>query len=75
MYAADKPCVVTSGGPSNLFEFGIRVKQGWPLSPLLFNLHLDELKYLLEGASEKIDSSSLAEGLISILFFANDIAL
>ena len=75
MYAADEACVFTSEGPSNLFECSIGVKQGCALNPLLFSLHLDELESLLEEASEETDCPRLAEILIAILLFANDIAL
>ena len=75
MYAADKACVFTSEGLSNLFDCSIGVKQGCPLSPLLFSLYLDELESLLEEASDEIDCPHLAEILIAILLFADDIAL
>lgn len=52
MYAADKACVFTKDGPSDLFECSIGVKQGCPISPLLFSLYLDELETLLEEASD-----------------------
>ncbi len=57
MYAADKACVLTKDGPSELFECGIGVKQGCPASPPLFTLYLDELEKLLEEAAADIDLS------------------
>ena len=74
MYAADKACVLTHDGPTGLFDCSIGVKQGCPASPLLFSLYLDELEALLE-ASEEIDCPLIAEILLAILLFADDIAL
>ena len=74
MYAADKACVLTHQGPTDLFECNIGVKQGCPASPLLFGLYLDELERLLENASD-IDAPRIADILLAILLFANDIAL
>ena len=74
MYAADKACVLTRDGPTDLFDCGIGVKQGCPASPLLFGLFLDELENLLEAAPG-IDAPHLADILLAILLFADDIAL
>ncbi len=74
MYAADKACVLTHDDPTYLFDCGIGVKQGCPASALLVGLFLDELKNLLE-ASPDIDAPCLADILLAVLLFADDIAL
>ena len=74
MYAADKACVLTRDGPTDLFDCSIGVKQGCPASPLLFGLYLDELETLLESCHE-IDAPRIAELVLAILLFADDIAL
>ena len=65
---------LTCDGPTGLFDCSIRVKQGCPASPLLFSLYLDQPEALLE-ASEEIDCPRIAEVLLAILLFADDIAL
>lgn len=74
-YAADKACVLTRNGPTELFDCSIGVKQGCPASPLLFGLYLDELETLLENAADDIDCPRLMDILLAILLFADDIAL
>ena len=74
LYAADKACVLTRDGPTGLFDCSIGVKQGCPASPPLFSLDLDKLEALLE-ASKEIDCPRIAEMLLAILLFADDIAL
>lgn len=65
MYAADKACVFTEDGPSDLFDCSIGEKQGCPFSPLFFSLYLDELETLLEEAAGETDCPRLAKLLIA----------
>ena len=51
------------------------MKQGCPISPLLFSLYPDELETLIEEASDETGCPRLAEVLIAILLFADDTAL
>ena len=74
MYAADKACVLTRDGPTDLFDCSIGVKQGCPASLLRFGMYLDELETLLESCHE-IDVPRAAELVLAIFFFADDIAL
>ena len=60
---------------ASLLMSDLLIKQGCPASPLLFSLYLDELETLLEDASEHIDCPRVAQLLIAILMFADDIAL
>ena len=75
MYAQDRSCVVTSEGATEMFECSIGMKQGCPASPLLFSLYLDELEALLWDAADQTDCPRLAQLLIAILLFADDIVL
>jgi hypothetical protein len=49
------------------------VKQGYPLSPLLFGLYLDALEGRLDG--RECDAPTLADVHIWLLLFANDLVL
>jgi hypothetical protein len=61
-------------GLSARFSCGIRVKQGYPLSPLLFGLYLDGLEKHLDA----LDGNSppqLADIVVNLLLYADDLAL
>jgi hypothetical protein len=61
-------------GLSARFSCGIRVKQGCPLSPLLFGLYLDGLEKHLD-ALDGDSPPQLADIVIKLLLYADDLAL
>ena len=74
MYAEDKACDFPRDGPTDLCDCSIGVQQGCPARLFLFGLYLDELETLLESCHE-IDAPRIAELVLAILLFADDIAL
>jgi hypothetical protein len=61
-------------GLSARFPCGIGVKQGCPLSPLLFGLYLDGLEKHLDGL-EGDNPPQLADIIVKLLLYADDLTL
>jgi hypothetical protein len=61
-------------GLSARFSCGIGVKQGCPLSPLLFGLYLDGLEKHLD-AFDGDSPLQLANIVVKLLLYADDLAL
>jgi hypothetical protein len=75
MYSQDNVRVMhPTEGLSARFSCGIGVKQGCPLSPLLFGLYFDELEKHLD-ALDGDSSPQLADIVVKLLLYADDLAL
>jgi len=75
MYNQDSVKVMhPTEGLSARFSCGIGVKQGCPLSPLLFGLYLDRLEKHLD-ALDGDNSPQLADIVVKLLLYADDLAL
>ncbi len=74
MYAKDTIRINhPSEGVTSSFKYQQGVKQGCPLSPLLFGLYLDALEGHLDG--RKCDAPTLAHVHVWLLLFVDDLAL
>ena len=73
MYQSVRACVATPQGLTDHFECNLGVKQGCPLSPLLFGLYIDGLERLIhtcDGAPPSL------HGLpVPMLLYADDLLL
>jgi len=76
MYADVPVCVKTSEGLSGCFQSVLGVKQGCPLSPLLFGIFLDDFEaYLQQRLGEAAALPTLAGRTVPPLLFADDMFL
>lgn len=76
MYAAVPVCVKTAEGLSPCFDSVLGVKQGCPLSPLLFGVLLDDFEGCLQRALGAVASlPTLAGHTVPPLLFADDMLL
>jgi len=75
MYSQDRACVThPTKGLSNTFACTIGVKQGCPLSPLLFGLYIDALEPRI-AALDDDDGLDLAGTPVKLLLYADDLVL
>ena len=74
MYLKSQCAIKYGNQRSKFFEFNRGVRQGCILSPLLFNLYLNEFPHLLE--SHDTDPVKLPNGeALNCLFYADDLVL
>ncbi len=57
MYQSVKACVRSNGSVSDFFDSSVGVKQGEPLSPILFLIFLDDMaEYLSNTANVELSN-------------------
>ena len=72
LYSDDKSCIKIEGKISNAFLINQGVRQGCPLSPLLFNIFLADLSIKLDGEN-KVSLDNNHD--INCLLWADDLLL
>lgn len=75
LYACVPMCVKLSHGLSDTFASELGLKQGCPLSPLLFGIFVDDFQCVLERGSADCALPSLSGSHVPALFYADDLAL
>ena len=65
----------TAHGISYFIRSTIGVKQGFPLSPTLFGIYIDEMESFLHAHIRDEDGGLLHQVLIVILLFTDDVIL
>ena len=72
VYASVSSCVKVNNFYTNWFNVNSRLRQGCPLSPLLFNLYINDLALRIKALGKGID---INRENVSILLYADDIVL
>jgi hypothetical protein len=73
MYSDNKSAVKLSAGITDTFPNTVGVKQGCPLSPLLFNVYINDLEDFLNQEGHR--GISIGDKAVSCLLFADDVLL
>ncbi len=72
MYRSVSFCIKTKGKVTNSFPSEIGLKQGCSLSPLLFNIYMNDLPGTF---SEECNPVNIADESVNLLMFADDVVL
>ena len=72
MYHKANACVINNGSHSELFDCNIGVRQGCPLSPLLFSLFINDVLSVVES---EVTGVPMVNTKINGFLFTNDMVL
>ena len=72
LYSDVKCCVRVNGFDTSWFDVKCGLKQGCPLSPILFNLYINDLVTMLKGLDVGVN---IGDEKVCILLYADDIVL
>ena len=72
MYSGTESAVKLPTGITDTFHQSVGLKQGWPFSPLLFNIYINDLEDFLKKNNHDI---SIGNKSISSLLFVDDVVL
>ncbi|KAK7940110.1 hypothetical protein WMY93_003436 [Mugilogobius chulae] len=71
LYDRSRSCVRIAGSKSDLFPVHVGLRQGWPLSPVLFIVFMDRISRRSQGQ----EGVRFGDHRISSLLFADDVVL
>ena len=72
LYSNISSCIINNGFTSDYFEVGLGVRQGDPLSPLLFILGLETLVCRIQK-NDKIQGIQIQNSEVKVTLFADDL--
>ena len=72
MYGKTEYCLKLKGGHTPAIKSNLGLKQGCPLSPILFNLYIDDIKYIFD---EHCDPISIQNTKVNHFLYADDLVI
>ena len=72
MYGKTEYCVKLKDGHTRAIKSNLGLKQGCPLSPMLFNLYIDDIKDIFD---DKCDPINIQNTKINHFLYADDLVI